>query len=168
MMEFFTQSFHKGELPDSERRAIVQAYEDHVQAIAPILPPSIRALATKIDLHDALIRTIVVDLGSGSLHIALRCGDLQAGDFDLDLDYSGVAIGSTLRDILSAAAEDPETEILYDEIDQKADHHLHRILFWPYREIEIEFEGLDLATLPKPDRCINKADIRYIEIENSV
>ena len=81
-------------------------------------------------LHDGLIRSVTLGRPHQALEIAFRCGDLQAGYFDLVLVYAHLEIGACNLSDLETIAEDPKSEALYDEIDVgMTGPWLHRILF---------------------------------------
>ena len=53
----------------------------------------------------------------------------------------------------SSFASDTEKKALYDEVDVSADGQwIHRILFWPYREICVVFAKLGLRLEPRENR----------------
>lgn len=149
-MHHFTRQWHSGE-DESDPR---DAYWAHVDAIESELPEPVRRLARDVNLHDGLIQRVQVDRPADSVSLELRCGDCQVGYFDLELVYAGVDWDRSELSELTAIADDPDTEALYDEVDRLAEGgpYVHRILWWPYREVELMFDGLTVTTTPQPDR----------------
>lgn len=163
-MKYFTRGYISGELADAEAERIGTAYQQHIQVISDFAPVAIADLS-KTNLHDGLIRRVVVKHNTNELLLSLRCGDLQVGYFDLELLYSGVSLDIQLLKVLSRRAHDKQTEILADEIDAAADgRFVHRLLFWPEDEISITFANLRLTRQAQPDRKISCTEEPYVEI----
>ena len=85
--------------------------------------------------------------------------------FNQTLSFGGLGVR-----LLKELAENPKTEVLYDEVDEDIDDvFIHRVLHWighenaggPYREIEIRFRDLEIRQKPRPDRKIERTGIRY-------
>jgi hypothetical protein len=76
------------------------------------------------------------------------------------LSYENVArLGRTAKR-LKAVASDPPTEALYDEVDFGEDGGwVHRILFWPYREVTVEFTQLGLRMVPRKTREFRRSNV---------
>jgi hypothetical protein len=149
-----------------ETAARVEAeYQQHRAEVLPRLPEPLRALAQDINIHDGLIRAVAIDATARELRLALVCGDLEAGYCDLDLSYHGVRIDLVDRKVLGVIARDPETEVLYGEVDVWDEGvFVHRLLFWPhYRETDIVFEGLSITCTSRPDRRVEAMSDRYAE-----
>jgi hypothetical protein len=163
-MKYFTLAWHNGELSDAESDSIRQAYRRHIEKLAPQLPSAIAELATQVELHDALIRKVVFDLRRRTLRLELLCGDKQVGYFDLEMHYADVSLGRNALSALQAAAQDAETEVLYDEVDRVEDGYVHRLLCWPHREIDIQFRQLALHRTPRLDRERRAQPGRYEEV----
>lgn len=142
-MRYFTAAWHRGELADAEVDAVREVYRRRLEALAPRLPPPVRKLATALNLHDATVRQLALDPGSRTLRLGLRCGDSQTGHFDLDLRYGGVHLGRADVPRLRAMAQEAEA-VLYDEVDVAPSGYVHRLLLWPYRELDIVFARLAL------------------------
>jgi hypothetical protein len=153
-MRFLTREWHSGLHSDEVAEQVEDDYRRHITAVLPQLPPPLRDLARGVDLHDGLIRLVEVDVAARELRLALRCGDLQVGYFDLDLCYRGVRIDLLDRAVLDIIARDPTTEVLYSEVDVFDDDvFVHRVLFSPfYREIHVVFTGLSMTRTPRSDR----------------
>lgn len=152
-MKYFTQEWASGVLPDEEWQNIPLKYEQHLHSILDRLPESIKELANNTNLHDGLIRRILVNRKNKTIAIELRCGDLQCGYFDIDMEYSGVNFETADLVNLAKIARDRNTELLYDEVDiGENGNYVHRILFHPLNEISIIFSTLKTIKTSKPDR----------------
>ena len=161
-MKFFTPEWARGELSDEESDAVVERYAAHLAAITPTLPPALQALAYDPALHDAVFGEGTVDHLRQRLLLSLRCGDQQMGYSDREFVYDGVDLGQLDGAALEAAIKDPETELLYDEIDTGGSRHfVHRILFWPERVMEIHFDSFLMRSEPRPDRYTDLPKARY-------
>ncbi|MEQ1518921.1 MAG: DUF4085 family protein [Usitatibacteraceae bacterium] len=158
-MKYFSREWHGGDIPVGDLDEVRERYWAFISSITDSLPEPIRELATVVNLHDGLVQELVVDHQKGSVDILLRCGDLQVGYSDVRLVYSGVPTSALDEAVLQEIATDPESELLYDEVDRSATGYVHRVLFWPYREVQIDFTALRIARVPKPDRSI-AADFR--------
>jgi hypothetical protein len=165
-VKFFTRQWARGGLSEAETERIREAYSKHARSIADFLPTSIARLQV-LNLHDALIQFVEVRRSRHELSIDLVCGDLQHGYSDISLLFTGVDWSSVSLDSLRQVALEPETELLYDEVDLVASgRYAHRILFWPRGEVEIVFEGLHLKELPRPPgagRSLASRPTRYQE-----
>ena len=163
-MKYFSQDWHSGNLSSAESDAIRDAYWVEIEAIKSKLPQEILELATKINLHDGIVRHITLEKAAKRLTMALRCGDLQVGYFDIEIMYIDVEITNVDSSLLKIIATDAETELLYDEIGiASANRFVHRILFYPYREIEVIFGKLKFAIQPKADRELGDHARQYRE-----
>ena len=163
-MRFFTPAFHRGELAERDADALVAAYEQHLDVLAPALPAPVRVLARELVLHAARIRRVGLDRRGRELRLELRCGDERLGWYDLDLTYLGAILDAADVARLAAAARAPETRLLFDEVDAAPDGaFLHRLLFWPYREVEVMFRALALRMLPRVDASVPDFPDRFVD-----
>jgi hypothetical protein len=155
-MRFFTSRWHGGEISDAESDAVVTAYKAHIGSIAEQLPPALREYSQRLSIHDALLQSCRIDDAGGTLELTLIVGDREVGYSDLRLSYGGVALAHADRQALSMIARNPEAEALYDEIDLSRDGaFIHRWLWWPYTEVDIQFAGFAYAVTPRPrDRAL--------------
>jgi len=80
---------------------------------------------------------------SGEIELEVSSGDNGTGYRSLLIHYQGVPL-DVFQDI-RALPVDRVWEILYDEIDREGATVIHRLLLWPYREIEFRFRDLTLA-----------------------
>ena len=142
-LKFFTAEWHTGELSDEEADRIPIEYESHIGALRPSLPGDALRLTHEITLHDGLIRR--VEHRSGVFEMVVRAGDQQTGYFDARLLYGGAEIAPPDKAFLESAVGHREVELLYDEFDSGATGSwIHRILFWPYREVSVQFTAFEL------------------------
>lgn len=163
-MKFFTRQWHAGHLSDREADKVAQAYADHLESFLPRLPASLLALAKNTNLHDGRIRQVSVDRVAASVTLAVRCGDLQSGYFDVDLIYESVDFTNSELSEMKAIAQDPRAEVLYDEVDTNIHNRwVHRILFWPYRELCFDFGNLNLRVESRNTREFTRSTNVYIE-----
>ncbi|HEU4699129.1 MAG TPA: hypothetical protein VFS40_08115 [Gemmatimonadales bacterium] len=168
-MRFFTPEWHEADLPQAETDAVFSAYERHLNAIWPRLHATVRVLAGGLNLQNALIRRVVLDRTARELRLELRAGDEEAGFYDVDLTYLGAIVDAADVALLAEAARDPDTELLYDELDLSggaggAEAYLHRLLFWPYRECEVLFDALALRLAPRGDLDVPVLFDRFVEV----
>jgi hypothetical protein len=164
-MKFFTAAWIQGELSDEEAEAVAPAYWAYLATLAERMPATVYTLAHGVNIHDGRIRAVVFDRHRATLTLSMRCGDLQAGYFDLDLVYSDVVLTDGTVSILRELARTADAEALYDEVDiGDAQSWLHRILFWPDREIAVTFGRLALRLEPVPEREFDRPPDVYTEI----
>ena len=162
-MRFFTRAVVSGDLNDAEVERISACYQQHIGDIAGSASPEIAELA-QTNLHDGLIRRVVVQPDADELVLSLRCGDLQVGYFDIDILYLGVSIDAQQLEVLTRRVHDRRTEILAGEIDRLPDgRFVHRLIFWPDDELEMVFSSLNITRQAQQDR-IMACDVEpYIE-----
>jgi hypothetical protein len=150
-LRFFTQAWHRGELPDEKPDSVLRAYQAHIEAISSALPRGAVRLATDVSLHDGLLRRVRCD--SRSLELMIRAGDQRHGYFDAQLSYGGTEVTQEDLRFLQDSVGRRDVELLYDEFDLLSEHRWEqRMLFWPYREITVMFETLGLQVTPASDR----------------
>ena len=127
-----------------------EEYRDYIRELARRLPPSLRRLAgltpDPVVLHDARVARWH-DGRPRSLTLEIVWHD-QRRDRQASIVYRGAVelVGSD-GDRLAVWLGDPETELLYDEIDAVADGRWeHRHLLWPAGEFAVRFAELDLVS----------------------
>ncbi len=164
-VNYFTPAWHCGDIEDDAAKIIQQDYWDFIRQIAPRLPPGVRCLAMETSLHDGRVRGITLHRQNEVLLLQLRCGDLAVGYFDLDLVFEQVELTPAHCVELTTAARKPKTEVLYHEIDIASNgKYILRLLFWPYREVEIQFSEVKLSHTPRSDRQIESVTNRFVVI----
>ena len=137
-MKYFTPARHSGDFDDEASDRAFEDYQRHLASLLPNLPLEVQRLATSINIHDGLLWKVAANLEQESLRLVLRCGDLQVGYFDLELEYQQVdfvpELTAALQKLSIVRLEQPSApypnEALYDEVDQEDDFLVHRILFW--------------------------------------
>lgn len=145
-MRFFTRAWCTGELDDEAFDQAVPAYWRHIDAIADRLPPEVLHLAREVSLHDSMFISADLDRRAGSIELKLRCGDRQIGYFNELITYSGATLVSSGPADPAAIINNPETEVLYDEIDLgNRGQFVHRLLCWPQGELTLWFTSLTLS-----------------------
>ncbi len=137
-MLFFTPAWMHG---DAEEDALA-AYETHLQAIGRGLPIRVLDFIRTVSLHDGRIQRVCYGRGS-PLVMLLRCGDVQAGYYDLELTYHGLSLAKSDLRCLAGICLAPAEELLYDEFDLVGDMVVHRILFSSLREVSLVFRQMD-------------------------
>ena len=147
-------------MSNEESEAVVKAYQQRLSTILPIAPPSLRELATSVNIHDGLIEWAEHYREKEELNLKMIIGDQQRGYSCIHLYYFGVSFDSS---ILEEIANDSTSEALYDEVDVEPDGHFtHRILFHPYRELEISFSSLMLSLVPRSGQNRKHVPARFI------
>src|SRR5580704_12225883 len=99
-MRFLTRQWCDGSMSDETAARVEAEYQQHRAEVLPRLPEPLRVLAQGINIHDGLIRVVEIDAKARELRLALVCGDLDVGYFDLDLSYHGVRIDLVDRKVL--------------------------------------------------------------------
>ncbi len=162
-MKFLTREWVTGVLTDNEAEDRYAMYQDYVASIKLRLPEGLRSFVEDFGLIDGLIENIIVDHSMSEIVLLLRCGDRREGYFDAELHYLGVDFGTTDLTSLRAAAENPETEVLYDEVDIDGSVFTHSYLFWPQHETTIRFNWFRYKRQNQPDRLFAIPENPYIE-----
>jgi hypothetical protein len=179
-MKFFSREAMYGEVPEAQTDALIQRYyAEHLPSIASLLPPAFVELAhhvaasgESLSIHDGQLRRIALDPVAARLVLGLRAGDLSAGYYDLELEYTGVDIGLLDREQLRRIADDSTVELVYHEADlvyreenlEGGQRAIHRILFWPHDELEIVFRGFAWHRTPASQRAVVDDGPRYLEM----
>jgi hypothetical protein len=164
-MRFFTPEWHRGELSDAESDAVIASYGAHVHAFARSASEQASKLANGPSLHDALVESAQLDFRRRRLHLHLVAGDRQRGYFLRKIVYDGVRTDLLTSSPLAVVANDPRSELLYDELDIASENsYSHRYLFWPeYREVEVVFEQVRISDEAREDRSVHAMTSRYSE-----
>lgn len=155
-MKFFTRAWWAGEISEQD---VPLAYAHHLNTITPRLTDNIHNFIKTVRLHDGLFRQVTINHSQATLELQLRCGDLQNGYYDLLLQYQGTVLKLLDEQRLMLIAQDPKTEILYDEFDLLSDGSFeHSILFWPQHQISIVFENLTFEKTDHQNRDITSQE----------
>lgn len=164
-MRYLTRAWNNGDLTEDEEEALEAAFRRHRAIILPQLPESLRRFAETVDIHDGLLRTVVLDRGAGTLRMSLRCGEFDGGYYDVDLTYVEVRLAHLDVPVLRVIASDPESEALYLEEDAlEPGWYVHRWLWWPFgRELDVHFSALAFERTPRPDREFDPPAVPFVE-----
>jgi hypothetical protein len=164
-MRFFTRAWCTGELSDDECEQVVSAYWRHVAEIAPRLPADARLLAEQLSLHDGLFRRLIVNQTAQTCRMELRCGDLQVGYFDLDIEYRDASFMALDVDNAATIVDGEHSEILYDEVDIIGNgRFVHRLLCWPQGELWIAFADLAVVRRLAGSRAFEVPNPRHADV----
>jgi len=141
-MKFFTRAWLEGRLTDDQYRHTVTLYRRHLTQISPKLNPHLLDYLQRANLHDGRVRKIMVDPANATLQVDLRCGDLQVGYYDLDIEYQGVQLEQSALDTLARVAQ-LGGEVLRDELDLgTAGIFIQRIIFATHEEVALSFRDM--------------------------
>lgn len=146
-MRWFDRDGFCGSFDDEQAEAAKAAYWQHIEQLRPQLSEPVERLALDVNLHDARITEWETD--EGLLRAGFGWGDLQVGYWLSLLTYQGAEVRVDAPESLG----DPETEVLYDEVDIAEGGFEHRLLLTPRGEIAIRFRSLALETKPLPQRA---------------
>ena len=149
-MRFFTPAWLDGELPDDVAEQIPATYSAHLTALGPDLPHDAHRLNTDVSLHDGLLQA--VDRAASRLELVIRAGDQVTGYFDARLAYEDARLTTADERFLSSAIRRHDIELLYDEFDSADSHWVHRLLFWPYYDVTVQFRTFTLAVTRRDGR----------------
>jgi hypothetical protein len=137
-------------MTEEEADAVAPAYRQHLEAID--LPQSVRDLAS-LNPHDAHILDVEQVPADDTLRLRLRCGDLQAGYFDVSVEFRGVTIRPANLQALLEARRPAEFEILYDEVDRVGGGAFeYRLLIHPVGEVTFQFRDAAVVRRKVADR----------------
>ncbi len=157
-MRYFTQGLVSGELNDGAHERAWADYNKRIDAIWHQLSSPLRSLAREVNLHDALFEQVTWNPASKKLHMSLIAGDVQRGYETVKLTYLGAILSDRSIESLHTAVCDRETQLLHDEVDLHDDDggltKTHRLLFWPHRELAIDFRELRLERTPRSNRTV--------------
>ena len=140
-------------MPDDEAERVPSTYEAHLAALGPSFPTDAHRLCTEVSLHDGLLRA--VDRTENGLEVVFRIGQNSTGYFDARLSYEGVRLSPSDEQFLRSVIGRRRVELLYNEFDTSDSHWVHQFMFWPYREVSIQFRALTLALNPAKERFDN-------------
>src|SRR5262249_5892200 len=148
-MKFFTRAWCDGEMSDEEADRVPELYAAHLRAIRSRLPFRVRRFVDDVNLHDGLIREVVLSDADHTLRITIRAGDQQVGYYDAELVYHDVETEPATVAVLDRARGSDSYELLYDEFDaSEADRLVHRFIFQPEGEAAIAFRDLSWQRTP--------------------
>jgi hypothetical protein len=144
-MQWFTRAWIRAELPDEEAKRRLVSYQEHYRRILPTLDEQVAALAA-IDLHDGLFFRWSLDLERGEITLRILAGDLQRGYQFVHLAFrTATLVGPSPTELERLL---PDSEILYEEIDQTDTGYEYRLILAPEGEFAIRFEDLTVSIEP--------------------
>jgi hypothetical protein len=152
-MRFFPPETSFAKANPLEYDAARAAYQRHVDLVAPKLPPSLLSLARgSLNLQEASVRRCTFEEAKDQVRLLLT---LHAGAAEqvVELVYEGVDPEALDVETLTAFATEPQSEVLYDEVDVLDNGaYAHRILFspGPGRELELRFSRFAVRPAPWP------------------
>lgn len=167
-MRYLTPALVHGDIEGEQAKHIWQAYEAHLNKLWPHLSPDLRVLA-KTEIHDALIRRIVLDHSAHELVLELRCGWVKVGYFDLNLHYRGITLSDANTEVIRMAASCPASEVKAQEIDRGPNgEYIHRLLVAVNDDndddVMICFRQLEMENIARTDRIFEEQGSRFLEI----
>jgi hypothetical protein len=141
-MKFFTKEWLTGQLTDEEYEKVIPAYRRHRANILPELSSNLLDFFKVVNIHDGTIRKVIIDYTYSTLGLYLRCGDLQVGYYDVDIQYQGIQLDKSVVDMLVKMAHDSNT-LLYDELDvTDSKMFVHNIIFESEDAVSLIFQDL--------------------------
>lgn len=159
-MKFYTLDWCRSRMPDTEIDRIYDSYQSYINSIYEELPHNLRNLITNVNLHDGIIKNVIISPSQNKLSMYGIFGDLQTGYTHLHLEYTllnNFSIGDCSHIFM-----DEEIEILSDEIEFiRPDSYKHRILFNSGKEIEICFNKIELQMSPAAPSDYKKCVCSY-------
>lgn len=162
-MKFFTREWHGGD--DDEPDGRFEAYRVHLDGILSRLPPRLLTFAKAVNVHDALVRQVRLDRRARALTLDLRVGNTGSGYFDLDIHYGGLQLATLDGQALARIAQNQRAEALYDEFDLAPNgRFVHRWLWWPYEDVDLEFESFEFTCEPRDGREFEYPAAPFVEI----
>jgi hypothetical protein len=119
------------------------AYRRYLTGISERLDAPVMALALS-DLHDARFLDVANDPRARTLTVRMRIGFRRIGYADLHLRYEGIDLTAIDGDPV-AFLGDPQTEVIYHEIDVQDGRFVHRLLLSPSGELVLTFDRLAIS-----------------------
>jgi hypothetical protein len=121
------------------------AYQRHLDSLMPQLPDELRALAAA-GLHDGRLERWEAAMPA-RLVLLVVCGDRQRGYERLAIEYRDAELVAATDHDLSKWFADPDTELLYQELDVLPDGRFeHRHLLWPAGEFAVRFDDARVSS----------------------
>jgi hypothetical protein len=170
-MKFFTLDIYHS--PDNDARlfiAAAKAYERHLAGLRDVLPDELLDLANLPIVDDGLLVEARRNRSLGTLHLVLRCGNLQVGYYDLVLHYEGIQLSRetawTLAQIARTTTNDRRHahDVACHEVDRSETGGVeHRLLFNPGVVIVLSCQRLWWQKIDQPDRTLPALTDRFPE-----
>ncbi len=142
-MKYFTKDWCFSKLDDQEIEQRLKSYRAYIQDIYKKLPFVLKLLAQNINLHDGKLEIVSFSQDKKFLMLKGVFGDLELNYFIFEIKYLNVSnldVG-----LLASIFKNQEIEILSDEIEISAENLFsHRILFSTQKDIDIQFEDIEI------------------------
>jgi hypothetical protein len=143
-MKYFTKEWCFSKLDDQEIEQRLKSYRDYIQVVYKKLPFALKLLVQSINLHDGRLQVVTFNPDDKILTIRGVFGDLEVNYFILEMKY--LMVSSLDLDSLMYVFKNQELEILSDEIEVlEKKMFSHRILFSTQRDIDIQFQDIELT-----------------------
>ena len=148
-MKYFTQELYMRMQNPRDQEACdewdrrVNSYEAELDRLMPALPESVKQFVTKINLHDANIRSMGLADSKLTLTIALEPPSTRM----VTLTYTLTEPPKILRETYDAGFCTPYAEWVYDEIGREdmSGSLTHQILLSNGWEVRLKFRALEIA-----------------------
>lgn len=158
VMRWLTRDWHGfGDRPLSKAEVseLEAAYDRHRIAVLPLLPYEFRVLAGEAvdgryhSLDGGRVESWSLELPQ-RLMLTVVAPDGLGGYERLVVDYlAEVELAGATAEEVSAWLEDPQTELVCQEVDALLDGRFeHRHLLWPRGEFAVRFTSIEVATGP--------------------
>jgi hypothetical protein len=142
-MKYFTKDWCFSKLADQEIEQRSKSYRDYIQGIYKKLPFVLKLLTHNINLHDGKLEIFYFMRDKKQLIIKGIFGDIELNYFMLEIKYSNVF--NLDAGLLKPIFQNQEIEILSDEIEILSENLFsHRMLFSTQKDIDIQFEEIEL------------------------
>ncbi len=157
MMRWFTDAAYY--VDESDWGEMLDSYYAHLREIGSSLPPDLAALAIepRLNLHDAVIRSIDVDEEAEQVTMLIVAGD-QVGYRKLTLVFRGATLVPDNLQLLAYALGaryatdywgEATTVIRAQEVDVlPSSGFVLRLRLWPFYEFAVEFFDFALSEEP--------------------
>ena len=148
-MKYFTPELYmqlqnpRDEAADAEWDRRVERYDAELDRLMPQFPEPVKEFVTKINLHDAEIRSMGLAGLTFTMTVALEPPNTRL----VTLKYTLAEPPQILRDTYDAAFCSPGAEWMYDEIglDEMSRAFTHDILLGNGWEIRLKFRELEIT-----------------------
>ena len=162
-MKFFTRKWAEGSCDENDSRMVPACYDEYLLGISNLLPRRVLDFVREVNLHDGLFQGVVLAPHTSRLAMKIRCGDLHVGYFDVNLEYTKLALLDRMIQELDVVVNNAATEILYDEIDVFQDSVFeHRLLCDPTGELVIRFGSFSFSTSKVSNRKFTPVRPRFV------
>lgn len=139
-MKWFSHAWREGRMSDAQADEVLADYQEHVEALRPLLPPDV-AVLLGVHIHDGQVQSYAVEDGRFVWQVLI--GDLQRGYEFVTVTYDDAEVVGGVADLDALNLLTPRTELLYDELELLTDGRaMHRVLVWPEGEVWVRFRSV--------------------------